>query len=575
MTPRQFMTKITGHCLTCLLVVLLVPALCGSQNDKSKPAPKPANNNQSAPARPAPAQPAPSRPVQPPPNTTQQQRPTPGTPSVRPNPAPNAGGSGISGARPNPTPNSGGGGITGTRPNPTPNPGGGGISGTRPNPTPNSGSGGISGVKPNIPPRPQPAIFKPTPNMQATTHSDGTRTFVNRRTNTTIHTDAEGHLARVERPGLTATAFTPGGYAGHIVHTSPQGTITVDRGIHGDRRVEIVRPDRVRVVAVGRQAFVERPLRQGYVSRTYVIGGRTEVHVYRNYSYAGVHYMSYVPAVYYQPAFYGWAGRPWGPSVTFGWGWAPASPWFYGAYFAPEPAYASPALWLTDFLLAANLRAAYDSQQQRYQGEQSVPPVQVAQDTGVTLTPEIKMQIAEEVKQQLAEDQTAASQPTSALPAPATGADVPPPALKQRVFIVSASLDVGSPSGDQTCALTAGDIIERTPGQSITSDGKIAVNVMSSKPGDCPAEFATRIDVAVLQDMQNQFKEQLASGMATLASNQGKALPAGPAANPRPTSDGQAPPNATNDVQARELVAKLNQEADQTEADIRRTAAGQ
>jgi hypothetical protein len=97
---------------------------------------------------------------------------------------------------------------------------------------------------------------------------------------------------------------------------------------------------------------------------------------------------------------------------------------------------------------------------------------------------------------------------------------------------------------------------------------------MSSKAGDCPAEFLTRIDVATLQDMQNDFKNQIASGMATLASNSGKGLPTGPAANPRPSADGQAQPNPTNDAQSRDLVAKLNAEADQTEADIRKTAGG-
>ena len=343
--------------------------------------------------------------------------------------------------------------------------------------------------------------------------------------------------------------------------------MVVDRGLHGERRVEVVRPGGVRVVAVGRQSFVERPMaRTGYVSRTYVVGGRTEVRVYRSYSYRSVSYVTYVPRVYYQPAFYGWAAGPWGPTVAYSWGWAPASPWFYGGYFAPAPVYDTPALWLTDYLLAANLQAGYDNQQQQYQDQQQGPPPQMAQSNGVMLTPEIKAQIAEEVKQQLEVDRLTASQPAAAPPAQAVGADVPPPALKQRVFVVSTSFDVTAIGSGESCGLSAGDIIERTPGQSITSDGKVPVDVMSSKAGDCPAEFLTRINVATLQDMQNDFKNQIASGMQTLASNSGKGLPAGPAANPRPSADGQAPPNPANDAQARDLVVKLNQEADQTEA---------
>jgi hypothetical protein len=229
-------------------------------------------------------------------------------------------------------------------------------------------------------------------------------------------------------------------------------------------------------------------------------------------------------------------------------------------------------LWLTDFLLAANLQAAYDNQQQ-YQDQQQGAP-QMAQSNGVMLTPEIKAQIAEEVKQQLEVDRLTASQAATAPPAQASGVDVPPPALKQRVFVVSTSFDVIAIGSGESCGLSAGDIIERTPGQPITSDGKVPVDVMSSKAGDCPAEFLTRIDLATLQDMQNDFKKQIASGMETLASNPGKGLPASPAANPRPSADGQAPPNPTIDAQSRDLVAKLNAEADQTEADIRKTAGG-
>jgi hypothetical protein len=230
-------------------------------------------------------------------------------------------------------------------------------------------------------------------------------------------------------------------------------------------------------------------------------------------------------------------------------------------------------LWLTDFLLAANLRLAYENQQQWYQDQQQEPFPQMSQGPGDTLTPEIKLQIAEEVRRQLEAERAAAAQSTAAYLPQAAEADAPPPALNQRVFVVSTSLDVIGMDGVQTCALTAGDIIERTPGQPVTSDGRVAVNVMSSKAGDCPADFATQLDIATLQDMQNQFRAQIASGMESLANNQGRGgLPPGPAANPRRSADGQAPPNATNDAQARDFVASLNQEADQTEENIRQTA---
>ncbi len=134
-------------------------------------------------------------------------------------------------------------------------------------------------------------------------------------------------------------------------------------------------------------------------------------------------------------------------------------------------------------------------------------------------------------------------------------------------------MDVTAIDGGQSCALSAGDIIERTPRQPIGPDGKVAVDVMSSKAGDCPADFATQIDLATLQDMQNRFREQLASGVESLASNEGRGgLPSGPSASPRLNPEGQAPPS--NDVETRNLIASADQEANQTEADVQQAAIG-
>jgi hypothetical protein len=413
--------------------------------------------------------------------------------------------------------------------------------------------------------------------VQTTRHPDGTQTHVDTRTRTTFHTDHQGRVASLEQPGLRASGFRPDGRAAHIEHSRPDGShMIVQHGMRGDRRVEIVRPDHVRVVTYGRQGFVERPFRQGFVSRTYVVGGRTEVSVYRTHTYGRIQYVTYVPRVYYQPAFYGWAVRPWDRRVAFAWGWTPSTPWFYRGYFAPEPVYATPALWLTDFLLAMNLRQAYDNQQAQYQDAQQPPPYDVSQNSGAPLTPEIKMQIAEEVRRQLLETSAQAStgQYTTSAPPPESADAAPPPALKQRVFVVSTSLDVTALGGGQTCSLTAGDIIERTPGQPVSADGMALVNVMSSKPGDCPPDFATQIDVATLQDMQNQFRQQISNGMESLASNEGRTLPNGPAANSWNSADGQPPIDTAGDAQARDMLTRAGQEADQTIADTQRAISG-
>ena len=99
-----------------------------------------------------------------------------------------------------------------------------------------------------------------------------------------------------------------------------------------------------------------------YVTRTYVSDQNVQTVVYRNYSYNSVRYVTYVPPVYYAPPFYGWAYNRW-PPVAWTWGWA-AAPWSVASvsYFQPYPVYPTPTLWLTDYVLAENLRASYAAQ---------------------------------------------------------------------------------------------------------------------------------------------------------------------------------------------------------------------
>ena len=59
----------------------------------------------------------------------------------------------------------------------------------------------------------------------------------------------------------------------------------------------------------------------GFVQRTYVVGGRSYVRVYRNFNYRGIVYQRYVPAFYFGPRFYFWAHNPWAAPVYWRWGW--------------------------------------------------------------------------------------------------------------------------------------------------------------------------------------------------------------------------------------------------------------
>jgi hypothetical protein len=341
----------------------------------------------------------------------------------------------------------------------------------------------------------------------------------------------------------------------------------VSRGSQNARVVESRRADGTHVVSVGRShGYVERPIasRPGYVARTYVAGGRPYVAVYRQYSYQGFAYYRFVPAVYYSPLFYQWAFNPWPAPIYFAWGWNGA-PWYgyYGAYFTPAPIYATSALWLTDYLLAQDLQRAYQDQQQR--GAQLSP---AAADQTVALSPEVKQAIAQEVEQQLAAEQAAAGSAAGLDPLQSTSAEAAPPALDptQRIFVVSTNLDVMS--GGQVCALTPGDIIIRTA-DSIGADGTVSVSVLNSKPGDCSINAASAIDVAALQEMHNQFREQIGSGLALLASTEGKGgLPNGPDAGSRPLTQGWT--NA--DGKAESELTKQEKEADQAEAEAQKVA---
>ena len=404
--------------------------------------------------------------------------------------------------------------------------------------------------------------------MQTTTNADGTLRHYNPQTQTAIQTDKGGHIAAVERPGLKATNFRADGHAAHIERSRTDGSrMVVDRGLHGERHVEAVRRDGVRVVSTGRQGFVERPLRSGYVARTYVVGGRTQVRVYRSYTFGRVHYSSFVPGVYYQPAFYGWAYRPWAAPVAFGWGWGRPS-WFYGGYFAPAPYYPSAALWLTDFLLAEDLKLAYENQMAASGADQPVP---MAQSSSVILTPEVKQTIAEEVQRELAAEQAAAANPAALQPTAGATPDAPPPVLDARlkVLVVSTGLNLAGSDGE-TCSLTPGDVIRRT-GRFVTADGQVPVNVLIGKDGDCPTGFASVLDLGVLQDMQNDFRQQIAAGLEKLAGSEGRGgLPAGPAADPQQVADGQAPPSP--DAQA--LVTQQTQDADAADAEVSQASGG-
>jgi hypothetical protein len=412
---------------------------------------------------------------------------------------------------------------------------------------------------PTAPPSPAksgpPMIHSTPPGMQAKATPNGGHVYENPATHRTITTDAQGRVRTVEAPhgiaGTMRVTHIPGG--GREVVTGRPGSRVVSWGPH--------------------HGYVERPLagRHGYYSRTYVYGGRRYAAVYREYGYHGVTYYRYVPAYYYGPHFYAWTASPWTTPASYYWGGGMAAPWFgyYSGYFAPYPAYASPDLWLTDYLFVENLKLSYENQRLEIEAEAEAGPAptsEAASNANPTVTPEMKAMIAEEVRQQLAAEKMEAAQPASTNSAQA-GADSEqaPPALTQKFFVVSSSLDVTE--GGQPCTLTQGDIIERRASDPGPDHG-VAVEVISSKKGDCAADSGSlaQVQLADLQEMHNQLRQQMDAGLKMLADNQAKGLPTAPAGQVRTVAEGTADPAPdadtallAQDKDAQRLEAQLTQ----------------
>jgi hypothetical protein len=366
----------------------------------------------------------------------------------------------------------------------------------------------------------------------------------------------------------------------------------INHGLHGGRTV-VGMHNGARVVNTGRNGgYVQRSyMNRGghaYYSRTYYHNGHYYSGVYRGYNWHGHAYFGFYPGVWYHPGFYGWGYRPWGAPVFWGvgiggWGWGGA-PWYgyYGGWFAPYPSYVSPAFWLTDYLIAADLQASYAARQEAAaddmaanQGGGDAP---VSGSGTVGMTPEVKQAIADEVKAQLAEQESQAGQNNNGggsdngggAPTASNSSDQVPPALDpaRRTFVVDSDLSVEA--NGQECGLTAGDVLTRLTD---TPDGDNMVNasVSASKKSDCASGQTVAVKVDDLQEMQNHFAEQVNSGLGELAKKQGTGgIPKAPDASTTPSDVPVPAPDTT----AAQTLQDQQQSADQTEAQVKQQAAG-
>jgi hypothetical protein len=350
------------------------------------------------------------------------------------------------------------------------------------------------------------------------------------------------------------------------VHDSGRG-MDVHHGLNGSRRISVRRPDGSRVVAErGRAGYIDRSYGfrgHPYFARSYSFRGHVYQREYRGYDFRGRYGVEvYAPGRYYSPAFYGWAYYPWGAPVAFAWGWG-AEPWYgsYGRYFAPYPMYASPSDWMTDYVISQNLAAAYAAQQaqssQQGQSTQQAPAA-YAQSTGQpVLTPDIKAQIATEVKAQIQLESAEAQ-------ANAQGQEVDPKDSsinrmfndgQTHVFIASSSLDVADESGNE-CPLTDGDVLRLAPQQDASApDGSLTV--LASKGGkECQLGATVHVAFNDLQEMQNSMRAMIDQGLQKLTDGNGIPKPPMGTSATSPSAVAGAAPAPDPDVDA-ELKRQL------------------
>jgi hypothetical protein len=420
------------------------------------------------------------------------------------------------------------------------------------------------------------------------------------------HSPAGGHPATFGRtattghsPMATRNVSLKGGGSASVrsngqIRSVDHNGMHIDHTVNGGRTV-VGEHNGVRVVNTGRNSgYVQRSYvvrnSHSYYSRTYYYHGSYHTAVYRSYYWQGHAYYGFHPGFWYHPGFYAWGYHPWGVHVFWGvgaWGWGGAPWWgFYGGWFTPYPYYAAPAYWLTDYLIAAELQSAYAARQEAYAdaatasyGGGSAPSAPAS--STVTLSPEVKEAIADEVKAELAAQQAQAAQnagsDAQAAPAPASApANSPakndeevPPALDpaRRTFVVDSDLTVTA--NGQECGLTAGDVLTRLTD---TPDAENMVNasVSASKGSDCAAGQTIAVKVDDLQEMRNHFEEKLNNGMGELAKKQGTGgLPKAPDTGVVESDI----PTPAPDKTAEKTLQDQQQAADQTETQVKQEAA--
>jgi hypothetical protein len=351
--------------------------------------------------------------------------------------------------------------------------------------------------------------------------------------------------------------------------------MTVNHDLNGGRRVSVEDRSHNRTVyQKGRAGYVQHSYKYGsreFAQRTYVSHGRVYSRSYMGYPYRGAYLSVYAPGVYYSPYFYGWAYNPWASPIMFGWGFA-GSPWYgyYGYYYSPFTSYPSASYWLTDYMISSDLQADYAAHTEAGETDGEAPAVAGPP----LLTPDVKQQIADEVRNELALENNEATRTSHQQ-------DVDPGSSgidrllsdaangKTHVFVVGTPLDVVDTSQAE-CSLSDGDVLALQTAPPADAQAANLVVLASKGGNECAKQDTVSVALADLQEMQNHMRETIDQGLQELQAKQGKGgLPKLPSTvpvqqTPAPYASVAPPPdpNAATEIQ------QQSQQADQAEQEV-------
>ncbi|HYC08419.1 MAG TPA: hypothetical protein VEC10_02205 [Steroidobacteraceae bacterium] len=401
---------------------------------------------------------------------------------------------------------------------------------------------------------------------------------------------------------------------GNIVRTAADGSVmdvrnpatgmSVHHGLDGSRRITVDKPDGSRVFVPSRGvAYVQHPyLYQAHPfdHRTFSDRGQLSHQLYRPYTYGATTLDAYAPQRFYSPEVYQWATTRYNAPQVPSWNYVTqGAPWFVESrsYFTPEATYTSPLSWLTDFVLASSLIAAYNAHlgsaappgvaqpgatppgaPAPAQASAGAPAAQPPAPAGPPLTsqpavaqravagapaagsspevtPEVKEMLADEVRRQLKEESIEARQNAQNKdPQPGQGGIVQELNQKeQHTFVVVSDLDLVDSTG-RRCTLSEADLIQVISGPKQTTGTAEAI-VLSSRGSGTKCERSAQVDIALadLQEMQNYIRETMDAGVANTRTGRSAstATPAYAASAPPPD------PNAANEIQQQQQIAAL------------------